>query len=104
VEQQLKFPAQWMQKPVSGATGNNWVEVEKGQAGQFIAEVGMETFEDEVKLSLPAGRILSATMENPVEVLELDCDDQALATCGGADAFHYQPQDHNCGTFPKPRS
>jgi hypothetical protein len=80
-QQQIKWPAAWMQAPVSD-TANNWAEVEKGQDGKFSAEVGKETFEADLKISLETGRILSATMDNPVDVLERDCDDAALTVCG----------------------
>ena len=78
---QIKFPAAWMLNPVSDGP-NNWVEVEKGANGKITAEVGLETFEDTIKLSMATGRIISASMENPVEVQERDCDDSTLAVCG----------------------
>jgi hypothetical protein len=77
----ISFPAPWMLKPV-GSLPNNWAEVERGDDGKYLAEVGKETFEVTVKLSLPSGRILSAVMDNPVEVLERGCDDAALLKCG----------------------
>ena len=86
-ELQLKLPAAWMLKPV-GSTPNNWVQVEKTDEGKYIAGVGHETFEADIKIALPSGRILSATMDNPVDVLERTCDDAALATCG--EASHYR--------------
>jgi hypothetical protein len=86
---QIKWPAAWMQNPVSD-TANNWAEVEKGQDGKFTAEIGKETFEADIKISLETGRILSATMDNPVEVLERDCDDAALTACGPP--IHYKIQ------------
>jgi hypothetical protein len=78
---QIKMPAAWMLSPV-GESPNNWVEVEKGQNGKFTAAVGRETFEAMIKISMDTGRILSATMDNPVDVLERDCDDAALTVCG----------------------
>jgi hypothetical protein len=80
-EMQIKFPASWMLSPVS-TSPNNWIEVEKNSAGKFAAQIGMETFLANIKLSLATGRILSATMDNPVEVLQRDCDDAALTVCG----------------------
>lgn len=85
-ESQIKMPAAWMLTPV-GASANNWVEVEKGQDGKFTAAVGRETFEADLKVSLETGRILSATMDNPVDVLERACDDAALTVCGAP--VHY---------------
>jgi hypothetical protein len=70
-----------MEKPVAD-TPNNWVEVTKIAEGKFSAEVGKEIFVDTIKVSLVDGRIVSATQENPVEVLERDCSDAALTTCG----------------------
>lgn len=77
----IKLPAAWMEKPVAD-TANNWVEVTKAGEGKFSAEVGKESFLDTIKVSLVDGRIVSATQENPVEVLERDCSDAALTTCG----------------------
>ncbi len=35
-------------------------------------------------MSLADGKILSATMENPVKTVERTCDDEALTKCGEA--------------------
>jgi hypothetical protein len=78
---QIKLPAAWMEKPVAD-TPNNWVEVTKIAEDKFSAEIGKEIFVDTIKISLVDGRIISATQENPVEVLERDCSDAALTTCG----------------------
>lgn len=88
---QIKWPAAWMQNPVSD-TANNWAEVEKGQDGKFTAEVGKETFEADIKISLETGRILSATLDNPVEVLERDCDDAPLTVCGSPIRYNIRRQ------------
>jgi len=80
-QSQIKLPAAWMLSPI-GSAPNNWVEVEKGSDGKTVAEVGLETFEDKIRVSLATGRIESATMENPVEVLQRDCEDAALTVCG----------------------
>jgi len=84
---QVKLPADWMRTPVSDSA-NNWVEVEKSSDGKYIAEVGKETFVDEIKISLPSGKIISASMDNPVQVLERECSDSALTVCG--DPMRYQ--------------
>ena len=86
-ELQLKLPTAWMLKPV-GSRPNNWVQVEKTQEGKYIAGIGLETFEADIKISLLSGRILSATMDNPVDVLQRTCDDADLATCG--EDSHYR--------------
>ncbi len=81
----IKLPADWMKTPVSGVP-NNWVEVEKN-GDKFAAEVGSETFD--VRLMVAKnGKILSARMENPVEVSARDCTDAELRQCG--DPVRYQ--------------
>ncbi|HEV2616139.1 MAG TPA: hypothetical protein VGU63_05960 [Candidatus Acidoferrales bacterium] len=84
---QIHLPVAWMQKPVAD-TPNNWVEVGKNADGAYTASVGKETFDDVIKLNLTDGRILSATMDNPVEVLERKCIDAALTSC--SDPIRYQ--------------
>jgi hypothetical protein len=77
---QVPLPATWMQAPVAG-TPNNWVQVESVN-GKFVASVGKEVFDVQIEVSLDDGKILSATMENPVETMERDCKDAALTDCG----------------------
>ena len=72
-----------MQKPIN-TLPNNWAEVENDSGNKYLAEVGQENFDVSIKLDLPSGRILSATMENPTDVLERDCEDAALYNCGPA--------------------
>jgi hypothetical protein len=79
----VKLPAEWMQKPV-GDMPNNWVGVTKEQNGTYTAAVGQETFTVEIKVSLADGKILSATMDNPVKTIERSCADEALTKCGEA--------------------
>lgn len=76
----LKFPAAWMQTPVAG-TPNNWAEVEKTKEGKYQAGAGKETFDVTLTVSTLDGRILSATMENPVTTSSRLCDDAALMHC-----------------------
>jgi hypothetical protein len=78
---QIKLPAAWMSERVGNAA-NNWVQVEKGRDGKYVAGVGEETFNVEIKIALATGRILSATMDNPVVVSERVCTDAALTACG----------------------
>jgi len=87
-ESTIQWPTEWMRAPVSD-TANNWMEVEKSSdssgnkpGDKYAAEVGKETFEADITVSLRRGRILSATMDNPVEVLQRDCTDRALTACG----------------------
>jgi hypothetical protein len=37
---------------------------------------------DTIRISLADGRILSATEQNPVEVMQRECQDAALTNCG----------------------
>jgi len=77
----IHFPAEWMHTPVAD-TPNNWVEVGKNAAGGYRASIGKETFDDLIVVSLTDGRILSASMDNPVQVLERQCSDATLTVCG----------------------
>ena len=78
---QIQIPAAWMQAPVAD-TANNWVQVTKLPGGKFNAAIGKETFDVEIKLSLVDGKILSGTLDNPIQAIQRECEDQALATCG----------------------
>ena len=79
---QVRLPAAWMREAVAG-TPNNWVEVAK-RDGKFIAAAGKETFDVHMEVSVVDGKILSGTIENPVEAQERDCRDAALTSCGEA--------------------
>lgn len=75
----IKIPAAWMKKPVAD-TPNNWVQVKK-KDGRFEAAIGKETFDVTIDVSLIDGKILSALLENPVEMQERHCQDEALTDC-----------------------
>jgi len=77
---EVRLPADWMRKPVAN-TANNWVQVQKIQNGNYLAAAGKETFDVEIKMSLTDGKILSATLDNPVETVERECVDAALTGC-----------------------
>lgn len=79
-QSQVQLPASWMRSPVAGSP-NNWVSVRKNPDGKYVAAVGKETFDNLVRISLTDGHVLSATMDNPVEVSERECDDAALTAC-----------------------
>jgi hypothetical protein len=79
----LQLPAEWMQAPVAD-TPNNWVEVTKTKDGKYEAGAGKETFDVTLTVSTADGRILSATMENPVVTSMRECEDAALTKCGAA--------------------
>lgn len=81
----LQFPAEWMRVPVAD-TANNWIEVAKTEDGKFEAGSGKETFDDTITVSTADGRILSASMENPVVTSSRVCEDAALSKCGAAQA------------------
>ena len=83
---QIKIPAAWMNERV-GNTANNWVQVEKRSDGKYVAGVGQETFNVEIKIAPAAGRIVSATMDNEVLVSERICTDVALTACGTAERY-----------------
>jgi len=78
---QISLPVEWMRAPVAD-TPNNWVEVSKMPEGKFAAAVGKEVFDVQLKVSLKDGRILSGSIDNPVEVMERDCLDAGLTSCG----------------------
>lgn len=80
-DQRLKLPADWMKAPVVEGP-NNWVQVIKQADGTFLAEVGQESFEVVICLDLTDGKILSAVMDNSVEVRRRVCKDAALAEAG----------------------
>jgi len=58
----------------------------------YTAMVGKETFDCEVKVSLVSGTILSATMDNPVEVIARPCRDEMAAKCGISFRGHFRRQ------------
>jgi hypothetical protein len=76
----LKFPAAWMETPVAD-TPNNWIEVTKTKEGKYQAGAGKETFDVTLTVSTVDGKILSATMDNPVVTSGRTCDDAALTQC-----------------------
>jgi len=86
----IPFPVAWMGEPV-GKLPNNWAEVEKAD-GKYLAEVGKESFEVTIKLAMPSGRIISADMDNPVDVLERDCEDAALTKCNAPTRYRIHRQ------------
>ena len=78
----VKLPAPWMQTPVAD-TPNNFVDVKgKNKDGKYVAQVGKETFDVEIKISLKDGKILSATMDNVVKTHARECSDSTLLDCG----------------------
>lgn len=76
----VKQPAPWMQEQPT-APPANFVQVSR-QGGGYITELGHESFTVRLILDTNDGRILSATMHNPVEMTVRTCTDAALAQCG----------------------
>lgn len=88
----VKLPAPWMQTPVAD-TPNNWIDVKsKNAAGKYVAQVGKETFDVEIKTSLKDGKILSATMDNIVQTRQRECSDAAFVDCGEPSAHQIPRQ------------
>jgi hypothetical protein len=83
----IRIPADWMRAPVTDVN-NNWVQVVKAGERRYVASIGKETFDAEIRLSLSTGKIVSARLENPVEVFERECADEALTACG--EGIRYQ--------------
>ena len=77
---QVRLAATWMREPVAD-TPNNWVQVVK-KDGVFVAAVGKETFDVRMQVGMVDGKILSATLKNPVTTKERTCQDAALTKCG----------------------
>ncbi|MGH9822223.1 MAG: hypothetical protein ACREDR_03035 [Blastocatellia bacterium] len=88
---QVNLPVSWMNTNVAD-TPNNWVEVNKRADGDYIAAVGKETFDVEIKLSLANGKILGVTMDNLIEVSERKCADRDLTRCSEARRYQIRRQ------------
>jgi hypothetical protein len=78
-EPQVKLAAAWMRQPVAG-TPNNWVNLIR-EGDKYVAAVGQETFNVQIKVSLVDGKILSGMLENTVKARERNCVDAALTNC-----------------------
>lgn len=80
VQSAIHTKAEWMKKPVASLP-NNWVTVSRTASG-YDAGVGQETFDVLIKISTVDGKILHATMDNPVHTEMRSCEDEALTKCG----------------------
>jgi hypothetical protein len=76
----VQQPATWMQNATQAAV-NNFVQISKENDG-FIAETGKETFDVRLVVDTRDGRLLSATMHNPVVLRVRACTDRELTRCG----------------------
>jgi hypothetical protein len=47
-----------------------------------VASIGREVVKVTLILDTSDGRLVSATLDNPVDILERECDDFALSRCG----------------------
>lgn len=88
---QVKLPAAWMQTPVSDSL-NNWVQMEKMPNGKYAVDIGKETFTDRIEISTTSGKIVSASMDNPVDVLERVCSNSSLTNCSAPTRFQIRRQ------------
>jgi hypothetical protein len=88
---QIKIPAGLMSKEVAD-TANNWVEVSKTGDGKYLAEIGKEIFDVKLIIGLSDGKILSATMNNPVTVMARECTNEALSQCGAPEHYEIRRQ------------
>ncbi len=79
-------PAPWMRTPDT-ETPNNWYQVRKEADGSYTAGAAVETFDDEIKISLTDGRILSASQVNPLSGEKRVCKDAELTDCGQPQKF-----------------
>jgi hypothetical protein len=77
----ITLRAPWM-RVAPGGLPNNWVQVARRDSGGFVASVGRETFSASIRLRLADGKVLTATLDNHVDVLERECRDSLLTLCG----------------------
>jgi hypothetical protein len=78
---EVKLPADWMHSHVPH-NPNNWVQIIKTNDGKYVAEVGKETFDVEITVSLADGKIVHASLSNLVAAQKRQCTDEALSNCG----------------------
>jgi hypothetical protein len=90
----IRLPASWMHERINPDRPNNWVQVQREQAAdarnasdasaapRFVAAAGHETFDVVIIIDRPSGTIRSATMDNPVDLVQRTCNDEALTDCG----------------------
>lgn len=76
----VQQPAKWMQE-VTSAKPNNFVQVTV-DGDRFNAETGNEKFDVRLVVDTRDGRIVSATMHNPVTLRTRTCTDRELTQCG----------------------
>lgn len=80
----IQLAAAWMKTPVVEGRFNNWVQVinvPSNDTTAHLVQVGSETFSADLTLKQENGRIVKASLNNPVQVREQFCIDQQLAQC-----------------------
>ncbi len=77
----INIHADWMETPISSGVPNNWIQIIR-EADEYIAGVGSETFDVVINASRQSGKIISAVMDNPVDIIERKCFDKDLINCG----------------------
>lgn len=79
----------WMSAPVCGTAPNNFQTVEKQGPG-FLALWGCESFVIDTIVDRLDGRIVSATMVNPLSLQGKFCQDAALTACSPIPDVHIE--------------
>jgi hypothetical protein len=82
----IRTVAEWTGKPVAD-TPNNWIQVVKLGEANYLGQVGKETFEARVTIDLADGRLLTATLDNLVEVLQRPSKSADLSSPGEATRY-----------------
>jgi hypothetical protein len=92
-EASIRMPVQWLHQRVRPEAPNNWVQVQREAPdatrsdGGYVAASGHEMFDVRIEVERPSGRIVSATMDNPVDIVQRQCEDAELTDCGEPDSF-----------------
>lgn len=77
----VALAAPWMQVPVVDGVQNNHVQVNRNDDSTYTVAVGKEDIDVEIKVAIGSGKILVATMYNPVDILERVCVDANYTNC-----------------------
>lgn len=76
----LTVTAPFMDSPVCGTTPNNFEEVQQSGTA-FLALWGCEQFTATTVADRASGRIVSASLSNPLQLSAMECQDAALTQC-----------------------
>jgi hypothetical protein len=63
------------------------VQVNRNGDGTYTVGVGKEDIDVDIEVQLGTGKLLSATMHNPVEINQCTCTDSAYTACGPATQY-----------------